>query len=49
MAGRHEDVADPYGSSIEHYVRTADLLDELIDAGLPSVLQRIGIAAQHED
>jgi len=44
MAGRHEDVDDPYGGPLALYGRTVDLLESLIDAGLPTILKRIGIA-----
>jgi protein-tyrosine phosphatase len=41
MSGRHEDVEDPYGGPLEEYARTADLLEQLIDAGLPRILKRL--------
>ena len=41
MAGRHEDVTDPFGGSIEGYVKTVALLEELIDAGLSRILELI--------
>jgi protein-tyrosine phosphatase len=44
MAGRHEDVADPYGSGLNDYQRTVALLDQLVITGLPSMLKRLGIA-----
>lgn len=43
MAGGFEDVADPYGGPLEGYAFTADLLERLIDAGLPKILRRIGV------
>ncbi len=43
MAGRHEDVDDPYGGPLAQYGRTADLLESLIDAGLPAILKRLGV------
>jgi protein-tyrosine-phosphatase len=43
MSGRHADVADPYGGPVEGYVRTADELEKLIDAGLPMILRRVGV------
>lgn len=46
MAGKHDDVADPYGGPIEGYETTADLLEELIDAGLPGILKRIGVQTE---
>jgi protein-tyrosine-phosphatase len=45
MAGRHEDVADPYGGTLEDYIDTANALDALISAGLPNILRRIGVIA----
>jgi protein-tyrosine-phosphatase len=44
MAGRHDDVGDPYGGPLALYGRTADLLESLIDAGLPAVLKRLGVS-----
>lgn len=43
MAGGHDDVADPYGGPLEEYEFTADLLEELIDTGLPRILERLNI------
>jgi len=43
MSGQHEDVADPYGGSLEGYADTVDLLEQLIDAGLPQILKRLNI------
>jgi protein-tyrosine-phosphatase len=45
MSGRHADVADPYGGPAEGYVRTADELERLIDAGMPKILHRLGVRA----
>jgi len=45
MSGRHSDVADPYGGPVEDYVRTADELEKLIDAGMPMILRRVGVRA----
>ena len=44
MAGGHEDVDDPYGGPLSLSGRTADLLESLIDAGLPKILQRLNLA-----
>ncbi|MCX7707172.1 MAG: low molecular weight protein arginine phosphatase [Anaerolineae bacterium] len=43
MAGEYEEVADPYGGPIEEYEQTADLLEKLIDAGLPRILRRLSV------
>lgn len=43
MAGEYEEVADPYGGPIEEYEQTADLLEKLIDAGLPRILKRLSV------
>ena len=43
MAGRHDDVEDPYGGSVEGYDATADEISALIDKGLPKILKRIGV------
>lgn len=43
MTGGHEDVADPFGGNLQGYVKTANLLEELIDTGLPAILQRLQV------
>lgn len=43
MAGEYDEVADPYGGPIEAYEQTADLLEKLIDAGLPKILKRLSV------
>lgn len=45
MAGRHEDVADPYGGSAEEYAETADELAQLIDNGMAKILKRLSLQA----
>jgi protein-tyrosine-phosphatase len=44
LVGDHDDVDDPFGGPIEGYVNTAAHLEALIDAGLPRLLQQLGIA-----
>ena len=44
MAGQHDDVTDPYGGTPDDYARTADQLEKLIDAGMPNILRRLGVA-----
>jgi protein-tyrosine phosphatase len=46
LAGRHDDVADPYGRSSEAYERTAMLLEGLIDTGLPKLLKQLNVGQQ---
>ncbi len=41
MAGGHEDVADPFGGPLQGYAETANLLENLIDAGLPTTLRHL--------
>jgi protein-tyrosine-phosphatase len=41
MAGKHRDVKDPYGGSIEEYRACADTLTRYIDNGLDRILQLI--------
>ncbi len=41
MAGGHEDVADPFGGPLQGYAETANLLENLIDAGLPAILRYV--------
>jgi protein-tyrosine-phosphatase len=43
MAGRHDDVADPFGGRIEEYEAAVDDLTKLIDKGLPKILKVIGV------
>jgi protein-tyrosine-phosphatase len=43
MAGEYDDIADPYGQRVENYIITADLLEKIIDAGLPKILRRLSI------
>ena len=43
MAGRHDEVDDPFGGTIEGYTVTADEIAALIDKGLPKILKRIGV------
>lgn len=40
----HDDIDDPYGGPIDSFVNTAARLEALIDAGLPRLLQRLGVA-----
>jgi len=47
MAGQHDDVADPYGSTLEDYARTVTLLETLIDAGMSRIVKRLGITPRH--
>lgn len=49
MAGGHDDVADPYGGSIEEYAVTADELTGMIEKGLPKILKRIGVTDASPD
>jgi len=48
MSGGHAEIADPYGGSVEGYVRTVDELEALIDAGMPMILRRLGIRPKQE-
>jgi len=43
LAGRHEDVVDPFGGTATDYERTVSLLEELIDAGMPRLLGQLGL------
>lgn len=49
MSGGYEDVADPYGGPLEGYAFTADLLERLIEAGLPKILRRIKVTLPAQD
>jgi len=44
LAGRHDDVADPFGRAPEAYERTVQLLEELLDAGMPRLLRQLKLA-----
>ena len=43
MSGGHADVDDPYGGPEEGYERTADLLEQLIEAGMPKILKQLRV------
>lgn len=43
LAGRHDDIADPFGKPAEAYERTVALLKSLIDAGMPKLLRQLKI------
>lgn len=43
LAGRHEEVADPYRMPIAIYEATFDLVTELLDEGWPQLLKRLDI------
>lgn len=43
MAGKHDDVTDPFGGTLTEYAQTADLLQALIDRGLPALLRRLDV------
>ena len=43
MSGGHDDIPDPFGGPVEGYVRTADLLDKMLEAGLPAILKRLAL------
>jgi protein-tyrosine-phosphatase len=43
LAGRHDEVADPYGMPAAIYQATLELVTELLKAGWPQLLKRLGI------
>ncbi len=43
MAGKHHDVADPFGGPMEGYMATVDEMAKLIDKGLPKILKLRGV------
>lgn len=49
MSGRHSDIPDPFGGPVEGYVRTADLLDKMLEAGLPAIIKRLRLSLPAED
>jgi protein-tyrosine-phosphatase len=49
LAGNHGNVADPFGGPIEGYVNAEAQIEALIDAGLPRLLQQLGIAPPPAD
>jgi protein-tyrosine-phosphatase len=44
MSGGHSDIPDPFGGPVEGYVRTADLLDKMLEAGMPAILKRLHLS-----
>jgi protein-tyrosine-phosphatase len=44
LTGGHDDIEDPYGGPIEGYISTQAQIEALIDAGLPRLLQQLGVA-----
>jgi len=44
MSGLYDDVGDPYGGEVAEYERTIGRLERLIDAGMPRLRQRLGLA-----
>ena len=50
LTGKHDDIADPYGGPAASYERTITLLERMIDAGMPKLLQllKINVPAEHE-
>jgi len=49
LVGNHDDVDDPFGGPIEGYVNTEAQLEAIIDAGLPRLLQQLGVAPLRTD
>lgn len=49
MSGRHSDIPDPFGGPVEGYVRTANLLDEMLETGLPAMLKRLSVSLPAKD
>jgi protein-tyrosine-phosphatase len=49
MSGRHNDISDPFGGPVEGYVRTANLLDKMLEEGLPAILKRLRLSLPAED
>lgn len=43
MVGEHDDIDDPYGLEQEDYDRTAALLEDYVQRGMPQILRRLGI------
>ncbi len=44
MAGRHEDIADPYGSyNLEDYVFTAEKIRKYLEQGWDEIMRKLGL------
>jgi protein-tyrosine-phosphatase len=50
LTGKHDDIADPYGGSAASYERTIAVLEQMIDAGMPKLLQllKINVPAERD-
>ncbi len=48
LVGEHKDIKDPYGGPYEGYVRTADLLEDYLERGLPTLLSRLDVSPPDE-
>jgi protein-tyrosine-phosphatase len=42
MAGETESVDDPYGGPVKEYEKTARLLEEIIEKGMPQIIRLVG-------
>lgn len=43
LVGEHADIPDPFGRPIEEYEAVANVLEDYIDRGLPTILERLGV------
>jgi len=43
LVGEHVDIPDPFGGPIEEYEAVASVLEDYIDRGLPTILERLGV------
>ncbi len=44
MAGEHADVEDPYRMPQEEYDKTAVIIEDLVQRGFPTMLQKLGVS-----
>jgi protein-tyrosine-phosphatase len=47
MEGKSEPVEDPYGGTLEEYRKSAGVIDQMIQNGLPRILELV--EARHEE
>ena len=43
MAGEHADVADPYGYDQPTYDRAADVIEDYVCRGFPTIRRKLGV------
>ena len=44
MAGEHADIEDPYGMTQAEYDKTAEIIEDLVQRGFSTMLQKLGVS-----